>query len=82
MADTPLPSVATVNDAQLAAMLEVYGTPEGYKTAMIQHILNDIKLFKQGQIQMIYTQRLEELNTQEREAMAAVDEMLTNLVNP
>jgi hypothetical protein len=79
MADTPLPSVATVTPDQLAAMLEVYGTAEGYKAAMIKHILADIRQFKQRQIQAVYKQRLDELNAQEAAALASVEALLQNL---
>jgi hypothetical protein len=81
MADTPLPSIATVNAAQLATMLEVYGDVETWKQKMIQHIINDIKRHKQAEVQVIYQQRLQELNQQESDAMAAIDTQLANLVS-
>lgn len=82
MAMTPLPSVATVNDAQLAAMLEVYGDSAGYQARMIQHILEDIKQFKVEQIHMAYRAALDDLDAQENDALNAVDIMLNSLVNP
>ena len=82
MADTPLPSITTVNDAQLAAMMECYGSVPAWKQRMVQHIISDIRRFKQAEIQVIYQERLAELDIQERDAMDAVELMLANLVVP
>lgn len=82
MADTELPSVATVNDEQAAALLECYGSVEGWKTAMIQHMLDDIKHKKQAEIQAAYSAAMADLNAQERAALADVETLLDNLVNP
>jgi len=82
MADTALPSITTVNDAQLAAMMECYGSVPAWKQRMVQHIIQDIRRYKQAEIQVIYQERLAELDTQEQNAMAAVESMLANLVVP
>jgi len=79
MADTVLPSIATVNPAQLAAMLECYGSVPAWKQRMVQHIIADIRQFKQTEIQVIYQQRLDELNQLEADAMAAVEALIGGL---
>lgn len=82
MALTPLPSVATVNDVQLAKLLEVYGDTAGYQARMIKHMIEDIKRHEQAKVQVVYQQRLAELNAQEAQAEADIDIMLQNLSNP
>lgn len=79
MADTALPSVATVNPEQLAAILEVYGDTAGYRKAMRNHILNDIKQHKQAEVQTDYHAALQAAEAQESAAMAQVDALLASL---
>ena len=81
MADTPLPSVATVNDAQLAAMLEVYGDAAGYQAAMIRHIIQDIRKFKQAEIQAQARAARDQIAQDEAEAMAAVEQLIGALTS-
>jgi hypothetical protein len=82
MADTVLPSIATVNDAQLAAMLDTYGDVAGWKQAMIRHILNDIRRKKEADVQAQYAAAVADLNAQEAAALAQIDALLDDLVNP
>jgi hypothetical protein len=81
VAITQLPTIG-VNDAQLAALLEVFGSAQGYTDWLVQQLLHAVKQHKQQQIQVIYKQRLDDLNAQEAKAMADVDTMLANLVAP
>jgi hypothetical protein len=82
MADTVLPSVATVNEEQLAAMLDTYGDVAGWKQAMVRHILSDIRRKKTAEVQAQYQAALANLNAQEAAALAQIDALLDDLVNP
>jgi hypothetical protein len=82
MADTVLPSIATVNDEQLAALLWCYTDVAGFKAAMVQHMINDIRSKRQAEIQVSYNTALTDLRNQEQAAMVELELMLANLVNP
>jgi hypothetical protein len=78
---TPLPTIQ-VSDAQLAVLLEVFGDAASYQAWLVDTIINKVKQHKQAEVQVVYRQRLNELNVQEQQAMTDIDAALASLVKP
>lgn len=80
MADTVLPSIATVNPAQLAELLHTYGNEAGFKAAMVRHMINDIRATRQAEVQEQYQNAVAALDAQEAAAMANIEDLLNSLI--
>jgi hypothetical protein len=78
---TPLPTIQ-VSDAQLAVLLEVFGDAASYQAWLVDTIINKVEQHKQAEVQVVYRQRLNELNVQEQQAMTDIDAALASLVKP
>jgi hypothetical protein len=75
---TPLPTVS-VTDDQLALLLEVFGTAQGYTDWLVPAIKAEVRRRKQAEVQAQYRAALESLNQQEAAAMAAIDSRLASV---